>query len=213
MRNDNNEIVEGERFSIPIIHEGLDKYVLHKKNLDKESKKRIIIERKGNVQTIKGKLTEEPLTLKKTNKIPFKSISDYAGNIKNRNNIKLEEISKEKIDDKEKKKGDSLIKINNNIGDENEDTLKDLINNESLFSNKQTLIDKNNNDENSQKSQSNKNNDKKSESSYNSSKSNSSSKEKQKNLDNNIDKLDNNNESSSQKNENSKSESNLTSHQ
>ena len=213
LRNDNNEIVEGERFSIPIIHEGLDKYVLHKKNLDKESKKRIIIERKGNVQTIKGKLTEEPLTLKKTNKIPFKSISDYAGNIKNRNNIKLEEISKEKIDDKEKKKGDSLFKINNNIGDENEDTLKDLINNESLFSNKQTLIDKNNNDENSQKSQSNKNNDKKSESSYNSSKSNSSSKEKQKNLDNNIDKLDNNNESSSQKNENSKSESNLTSHQ
>ena len=33
LRNDNNEIVEGERFSIPIIHEGLDKYVLHKKNI------------------------------------------------------------------------------------------------------------------------------------------------------------------------------------
>ena len=175
VRNDNNEIEEIERFTINPFQ---DKYMEHKRNIKKQSKK-IIVERKANLQPLQGKLTEEPFTLKKTNKNEFKSISDYANKNNGNNNYILDKQKKEKFEDEEKMKNDSSIKIENQEDDENENTLKDLINNETLFSNKFGESKKNNNQQtNKKKDEINNQND---EPSYNTSNSNSQEEPKSKN--------------------------------
>ena len=63
VNNDNNIIEEKDRFTIEPSYEKIFK---HQKRLSLP--KKITIERKANVHKLKGKLTEEPLTIKKTHK-------------------------------------------------------------------------------------------------------------------------------------------------
>ena len=201
VRNDNNEIVYDRRISIK---EGKFEQISENiKDLDNQIKKKIIIERKANIQPLNGILSEGPLTLKKTEKSEFKSISDYASRLKNKKPNKLDEIANDQfeniknIEKIEKLKNDSSIKIENQEGDENEKSIKELINNnESLFLNKSDIK----NIENIEKEIKSKNNleeDKKNEDSFDSLNSNSQMKEKSKN--NNEDKLYSLNESSTQR--------------
>ena len=209
-KNDNNEIDENVRFTINSI--SIEKE-LRKKNLAKHGKQKIIIERKANVQPLKGKLTEEPLTIKKTNKNAFKTISDYANKIKKNENYFLDEIDK-RFENKEKNKNDSSYQIGNPDVIDNENSLKDLINNESLFSNKSSEFAKKNGEEETENNkQQNENNNKNKEPSYNSSNSSSNSQIKSKNKNNDINKIysDNDNESSSQNKKNSQSDNNSSS--
>ena len=143
IRNDNNEIEQNVRISIKDREFELDS--LNEKKLDKDIKKKIIIERKANIQPLKGVFSEEPLTLKKTDKSVFKTISDYANKLKDKKKNKLDEIANEQIQNIENVKNDISIKIENQeVNDnENDKNIKDLINNESLFSNKSNENDKN----------------------------------------------------------------------
>ena len=66
VRNDNNEIVYDRRISIK---EGKFEQISENiKDLDNQIKKKIIIERKANIQPLNGILSEGPLTLKKNRK-------------------------------------------------------------------------------------------------------------------------------------------------
>ena len=143
IRNDNNEIEQNVRISIKDRKFELDS--LNEKKLDKDIKKKIIIERKANIQPLKGVFSEEPLTLKKTDKSVFKTISDYANKLKDKKKNKLDEIANEQIQNIENVKNDISIKIENQeVNDnENDKNIKDLINNESLFSNKSNENNKN----------------------------------------------------------------------
>ena len=205
MRNDNNEIVYDRRISIK---DGkFEQISVNIKNLDNQIKKKIIIERKANIQPLNGILSEGPFTLKKSENSVFKSISDYASKLKNKKPNKLDEIANnqfENIEKIEKIKKDSSIKNEDQEGDENEKSLKELINNnESLFLNKSDIK----NIENIEQEINKKNleDDKKKEESFDSLNSNSQMKEKSKN--NDEDKIYSLNESSTQKLKKSQSHS------
>ena len=205
MRNDNNEIVYDRRISIK---DGkFEQISVNIKNLDNQIKKKIIIERKANIQPLNGILSEGPFTLKKSENSVFKSISDYASKLKDKKLNKLDEIANnqfENIEKIEKIKKDSSIKNEDQEGYENEKSLKELINNnESLFLNKSDI----NNIENIEQEINKKNleDDKKKEESFDSLNSNSQMKEKSKN--NDEDKIYSLNESSTQKLKKSQSHS------
>ena len=198
LRNDNNEIMETERFSINDFDRYLDKF---KNNiLNKEKKQKIIIERKSNSVKLKGKLSEEPLTIRKTNKNVFRTISDYTNKLNNEQIFKLNENDK-KFEKEEKMKNDSSIKFENQEDGENENIIKDLINNNSLFSNKTSIKDKNTSQEMSKK---------KSKDNNNSIDSDSKSKEKSNN--NKKNNLNIDIDSSSEKNKKSQNDNNSSSH-
>ena len=139
IRNDNNEINETERFSIYAVDKCLEK--IKDNNLKEEKNKKIIIERKANLAQLKGKLTEEIFTIRKTNKNIFRTISDYSNKINKEKIFKLDEIEK-KIENDKLFKNDSLIKFENQEDGENENTLKDLIDNNSLYSYQASIKDK-----------------------------------------------------------------------
>ena len=208
INNDNNEIDESTRFTINSI--SIEKEI-KRKNLAKHGKQKIIIERKANLQPLKGKLTEEPLTLKKTNKNVFKTISDYANKINKNGNHFLDEFDK-KFESKEKIKNDSSYQIGNQDAIGNENSLKDLINNESLFSNKSSeFINKNDGEKSKNYKQKNKFNKNEQGPFYNSSNSSSNSQIKSKNKNNDIKKIYSDKESSSQNKKNSQSGNNSSS--
>ena len=198
VRNDNNEIMETERFSI----NAFDRYLEKFKNsiLNKEKKQKIIIERKSNSVKLKGKLSEERLTIRKTNKNVFRTISDYTNKLKNEQIFKLDDNDK-KFEKEEKMKNDSSIKFENQEDGENENTIKDLMNNNSLFSNKTSIKDKNTSQEM---------NDKKSKNNNNSIDSNSKSQEKSNN--NKKNNLNIDIDSSSKKNKKSQNDNDSSSH-
>lgn len=205
MRNDNNEIVYDRRISIK---DGkFEQISVNIKNLDNQIKKKIIIERKANIQPLNGILSEGPFTLKKSENSVFKSISDYASKLKNKKPNKLDEIANnqfENIEKIEKIKKDSSIKNEDQEGDENEKSLKELINNnESLFLNKSDI--KNIESIEQEINKKNLEDDKKKEESFDSLNSNSQMKEKSKN--NDEDKIYSLNESSTQKLKKSQSHS------
>ena len=205
IRNDNNEIEQNVRISIKDRKFELDS--LNEKKLDKDIKKKIIIERKANIQPLKGVFSEEPLTLKKTDKSVFKTISDYANKLKDKKKNKLDEIANEQIQNIENVKNDISIKIENQeVNDnENDKNIKDLINNESLFSNKSN--ENNKYKDNIEEEEKNDNIDevKKNEDSFDSLNSNSQLQEKSKyNEQNNLYSL---NESSTQRAKKSQSHS------
>ena len=209
IRNDNNEIVYDKRISIK---DGKFEMISeYKKSLDPEIKKKLIIERKANINPLKGVLSEAPLTLKKTEKSIFKSISDYANKLKDKKTaIKLDEIANEQfnnienIENIEKIKNDSSLKIENQEGELNERSIKDLINNESSFSNKSNIKNINNIEEEI-KNNNNLEDDKKNEESFDSLNINLQLKEKSKNNDEN--ELYSPKESSTQKAKKSRSHS------
>ena len=197
IRNDNNEIEQNVRISIKDRKFELDS--LNEKKLDKDIKKKIIIERKANIQPLKGVFSEEPLTLKKTDKSVFKTISDYANKLKDKKKNKLDEIANEQIQNIENVKNDISIKIENQeVNDnENDKNIKDLINNESLFSNKSNENDKNKDNIEEEKKNNNIDEVKQNEDSFDSLNSNSQLQEKSKyNEQNNLYSL---NESSTQR--------------
>ena len=205
IRNDNNEIEQNVRISIKDRKFELDS--LNEKKLDKDIKKKIIIERKANIQPLKGVFSEEPLTLKKTDKSVFKTISDYANKLKDKKKNKLDEIANEQIQNIENVKNDISIKIENQeVNDnENEKNIKDLINNESLFSNKSNENDKNKDNIEEEKKNNNIDEVKQNEDSFDSLNSNSQLQEKSKyNEQNNLYSL---NESSTQRAKKSQSHS------
>lgn len=205
IRNDNNEIEQNVRISIKDRKFELDS--LNEKKLDKDIKKKIIIERKANIQPLKGVFSEEPLTLKKTDKSVFKTISDYANKLKDKKKNKLDEIANEQIQNIENVKNDISIKIENQeVNDnENDKNIKDLINNESLFSNKSNENDKNKDNIEEEKKNNNIDEVKQNEDSFDSLNSNSQLQEKSKyNEQNNLYSL---NESSTQRAKKSQSHS------
>lgn len=210
IRNDNNEIEQNVRISIKDRKFELDS--LNEKKLDKDIKKKIIIERKANIQPLKGVFSEEPLTLKKTDKSVFKTISDYANKLKDKKKNKLDEIANEQIQNIENVKNDISIKIENQeVNDnENDKNIKDLINNESLFSNKSNENDKNKDNIEEEKKNNNIDEVKQNEDSFDSLNSNSQLQEKSKyNEQNNLYSL---NESSTQRAKKSQSPSKSKSH-
>ena len=178
IRNDNNEIEQNVRISIKDRKFELDS--LNEKKLDKDIKKKIIIERKANIQPLKGVFSEEPLTLKKTDKSVFKTISDYANKLKDKKKNKLDEIANEQIQNIENVKNDISIKIENQeVNDnENDKNIKDLINNESLFSNKSNENNKNKDNIEEEKKNNNIDEVKQNEDSFDSLNSNSQLQEK-----------------------------------
>ena len=205
IRNDNNEIEQNVRISI--IDRKFEQDSLNEKKLDKDIKKKIIIERKANIQPLKGVFSEEPLTLKKTDKSVFKTISDYANKLKDKKKNKLDEIANEQIQNIENVKNDISIKIENQeVNDnENDKNIKDLINNESLFSNKSNENDKNKDNIEEEKKNNNIDEVKQNEDSFDSLNSNSQLQEKSKyNEQNNLYSL---NESSTQRAKKSQSHS------
>ena len=205
IRNDNNEIEQNVRISIKDRKFELDS--LNEKKLDKDIKKKIIIERKANIQPLKGVFSEEPLTLKKTDKSVFKTISDYANKLKDKKKNKLDEIANEQIQNIENVKNDISIKIENQeVNDnENDKNIKDLINNESLFSNKSNEYNKNKDNIEEEEKNDNIDEVKKNEDSFDSLNSNSQLQEKSKyNEQNNLYSL---NESSTQRAKKSQSHS------
>ena len=205
IRNDNNEIEQNVRISIKDRKFEIDS--LNEKKLDKDIKKKIIIERKANIQPLKGVFSEEPLTLKKTDKSVFKTISDYANKLKDKKKNKLDEIANEQIQNIENVKNDISIKIENQeVNDnENDKNIKDLINNESLFSNKSNENDKNKDNIEEEKKNNNIDEVKQNEDSFDSLNSNSQLQEKSKyNEQNNLYSL---NESSTQRAKKSQSHS------
>ena len=205
IRNDNNEIEQNVRISIKDREFELDS--LNEKKLDKDIKKKIIIERKANIQPLKGVFSEEPLTLKKTDKSVFKTISDYANKLKDKKKNILDEIANEQIQNIENVKNDISIKIENQeVNDnENDKNIKDLINNESLFSNKSNEYNKNKDNIEEEEKNDNIDEVKKNEDSFDSLNSNSQLQEKSKyNEQNNLYSL---NESSTQRAKKSQSHS------
>lgn len=192
IRNDLNEIQQNERFSI---NASIDFFIKYKKNLEKNAKQKIIVERKSNIQPLKERLSEVSLTNKNVNKNELRIISDSINKKKENQNSISNESMKKKLEVKEKIKNDSSLQIENQEKEENENTLKDLINNESLFSNNINITNNN-------KEMNNMNNDEihNNEPSYNTSNSNSmsNSQEKSKNI-NNGEKLYSDIENASQK--------------
>ena len=198
INNDTNIIEENERFTIEPSYE---KNIKSKKKLDKHHKK-IIIERKANLNKSKGKLTEEPLTIKRTH-VKFKTISDYANRINIKKKYILDDNLVDKFENKEKIKKDSSLQLDNKEISANEKSIKDLMNNESLFSNKTNeFINDNNKDGNKNKTHKNKKNNKNKEKSKNSSNSNTNSQLDSKIQNNSISKLYSDNENSSKINAN-----------
>ena len=199
VNNDNNIIEEKDRFTIEPSPEKIFK---HQKRLSLP--KKITIERKANVHKLKGKLTEEPLTIKKTHKNEFKTISDYTNRINIKKNNILDDNLVEKFEIDEKIKKVPFLQLNNKKDDENEKSLKDSMNNESLFSNKTNeFIDENDKEENKKKAQKNEKNKKHKKSGNNLSNSNSNSQLSSKMNNNNIKQLYSDKENSSKINDSS----------
>ena len=143
LTNDNNEIEENSRFTINASNNILkhDKSDENIKNLNKYMKKKLIIERKVNNLDKKGKLTDLPYTIKKSDntiKNDFKSISDNVNTNKNIKNIYLEEEENK----------DSSLNIENDERNDKKDNLHNFINSESIFSNNSSIDNKNNSEDN-----------------------------------------------------------------
>ena len=136
------------------------------------------------------------MTIKRTH-VKFKTISDYANRINIKKKYILDDNLVDKFENKEKIKKDSSLQLDNKEISANEKSIKDLMNNESLFSNKTNeFINDNNKDGNKNKTHKNK------EKSKNSSNSNTNSQLDSKIQNNSISKLYSDNENSSKINAN-----------
>ena len=142
------------------------------------------------------------MTIKRTH-VKFKTISDYANRINIKKKYILDDNLVDKFENKEKIKKDSSLQLDNKEISANEKSIKDLMNNESLFSNKTNeFINDNNKDGNKNKTHKNKKNNKNKEKSKNSSNSNTNSQLDSKIQNNSISKLYSDNENSSKINVN-----------